>query len=508
MPIANPDPNAPLPSPQTLFINANVVGWPPGVYAVLVQGGRVAIVSRGLVVPEPDMQVVDVRGAWIAPSLADWHTHFTSAAVHTRRLSLAAYPSAAVALKAVNVALRAPQYDECGAFVATGMGPGAWADAAILNRSTLDAMCPTKPVALYFTDGRCVANTRMLVLGGYGHDTHPHGYCSRADAAALAARVLEIADPYVVDEWVGALAARVAALGITEIVDFERGDNEGDWQRRCGPKQFCTLRVRASIWPEHLDEAIAKRHTAGAGIAGTRGLVTVGPFHVVADGTLAHMTAYCKQAYANTASRGRLNYAPDDIGALCAKATGAGLAVAVHAAGDEALRIVVDQLDASEPLRESTIEHPALVDALEVPRAAALGLAASVSPTRMVHDVPLAHALWRGREGRTWPYRSLQSARLPLRFGSGGPEVPIQPWVAMACAMSRGGYQPQECLTAAEAFAASTWNGRVHVSEGERADLILIDADPLGAGAEEMRRVGVLGTMLGGNWTHRAKELA
>lgn len=258
MPIANPDSNAPFASPQTLFINANVVGWPPGVYSVLVLGGRVAIVSRGLVVPETDMQVVDVRGAWIAPvstsctrtqqhhsslthtpqSLVDWHTHFTSAAVHTRRLSLSGYPSAAVALKVVNLAIRNPEFDECGTFVAVGMRPGAWSDAAILNRSTLDAMCITKPVALYFTDGRCVANTRMLRLGGFGHDTHPHGYCSRADAAALSARLMEIADPYVVDNWVGDLATHVAALGITQIVDFEMADNEDDWKRRCGPKQF------------------------------------------------------------------------------------------------------------------------------------------------------------------------------------------------------------------------------------------------------------------------------
>lgn len=265
--------------------------------------------------------------------------------------------------------------------------------------------------------------------------------------------------------------------------------------------------MKCTISPEYLDEAIQKRHTANEPIEGTHGLITVGPFHLVADGTLAHMTAYCKQPYSNTTSRGKLFCPPDSIGALCTKATEAGLQVAVHAAGDEALRIVVDQLDAMDPLPGSTIEHPALVDALEVPRAAALGLSASVSPTRMVHDAPIAHALWRGREGRTWPYRSLQSARLPLRFGSGEPEVPIQPWVAMACAMSRASYQPQECLTGAEAFAACTWNGRGHVSEGERADLILIDADPLGAGAEEMRAVKVLGTMLGGNWTHRVKEL-
>ncbi|TXT06007.1 hypothetical protein VHUM_03768 [Vanrija humicola] len=511
MPIANPDINAPLASPQTLFINANVVGWPPGIYAVLVLGGRVAIVSRGLVVPEADMQVVDVCGAWIAPSLVDWHTHFTSAAVHMRRLSLAGYPSAAVALKVVNMALRTPEHDECGTFVAVGMRPGAWADAAILDRGALDALSSKPLVLFFFGNHSLVANSAALGLVGIDA---PDGRLFEADAFALSIKLGEMEDAEVVDGWVGELAADIAKLGVTEIVDLEMAANVAPWQRRCA-KGFDALRVHIGFYPPHLDDAVARGYKTGAPVPHTNGLVDIGPFKIITDGALSSMTAYCKAPYTNTCNRGALNYTPEEIDALCLKATKTGLRLAVHAIGDEALALVVNALGrhaaAGHPPRAgSTIEHAMLVDAPEVPRMAALGLTASVQPRHLVEDIEIAHARWTGREHMAFPYRTLLDAGVPLRFGSDTPVSPIQPWEAMACAMSREGFgevfEPQERLSAAQAFAASTWNGRVDIAEGERADLIIVDADPLTLNAEGMRKISVLATMLAGRWTYRAKR--
>jgi predicted amidohydrolase YtcJ len=51
---------------------------------------------------------------------------------------------------------------------------------------------------------------------------------------------------------------------------------------------------------------------------------------------------------------------------------------------------------------------------------------------------------------------------------------------------------------------SSTSNGKAGIEVGDRADLCIIDLDPLSATAKEFRRVKIGGTMLGGRWTHFA----
>ncbi|KAL1412335.1 hypothetical protein Q8F55_000079 [Vanrija albida] len=497
---------------QTLLTNANVVGLPRGPYTVLVARGHILKITQGLVLPGPGDDVLDARGTWVAPSLIDWHTHFSKTAINARRLALGSHTTAAGVLAAVASALRG---HDGACFVGTTVRADL-PDASLLTRAALDALA-TKPLVLFFFGNHSlVANSAALALVGKDGDT-ADGRLVEADAFALSARLSELSDPVQVDAWISQLAGEVAALGVTEIVDLEMAANVAPWQRRCA-KGFDTLRVHIGFYPPHLDDAIARGYRTGDTVPYTRGLVTIGPFKIITDGALSSMTAYCKVPYSNTCGRGALNYAPGEIDALCRRASAAGLRLAVHAIGDAALDVVLSALEGHvavgvPPVAGSTIEHAMLVDAPEVPRLVALGLTASVQPRHLVEDIELAHARWAGREHQAFPYATLAAAGIPLRFGSDTPVSPIQPWEAMACAMGRsaGGagevFEPQERLSAAQAFAASTWNGRVRLAEGERADLVLLDTDPLALDAEGMRRVRVRATMLGGRWTYRGKEL-
>ena len=68
-------------------------------------------------------------------------------------------------------------------------------------------------------------------------------------------------------------------------------------------------------------------------------------------------------------------------------------------------------------------------------------------------------------------------------LGSDAPVSPLDPWLAIATAVHRAAdgdepWHPEQAITAREALAAST-DGWGTVAVGHRADLVLLDADPL-----------------------------
>ena len=69
-------------------------------------------------------------------------------------------------------------------------------------------------------------------------------------------------------------------------------------------------------------------------------------------------------------------------------------------------------------------------------------------------------------------------------LGSDAPVSPLDPWLAVAAAVHRSAderepWHPEQAITAREALAAST-DGWGTVAAGHPADLVLLDADPLG----------------------------
>lgn len=122
-------------------------------------------------------------------------------------------------------------------------------------------------------------------------------------------------------------------------------------------------------------------------------------------------------------------------------------------------------------------------------------------------DRDVADVYWAGRTDRAFALEALAAAGVVLRLGSDAPVAPLDPWVAIAAAVerSRGGrepWHPEQRLPAALALAAST-DGHDAVTAGSRADLVVLDADPLSADPASLRTFAVAATLLGGRFTHR-----
>lgn len=465
-----------------------------GLFDVFLAEGRIAdIAPTGAL--RPRGVVLDADGAWLAPGLWDHHVHATQWALATERHPLG---HVATAAQAADEMADAPVLPD-GRRVGVGYRDALWPDAPSLE--LLDAATGGIPAYLVNADVHSVwLNTAALRREGM---SSPDGVLREAPAFEISRR-LNAADPDVADALVTAMAARAAARGVVGIVDFDLGWNEEAWERRARAG-FDLLRVSYGIYPEHLERAIAAGRRTGDAIEG--GLVRTGPLKVISDGSLGTGTAACTHPYPD-GGLGVLSVGPGELVELMTRATGAGIACAIHAIGDAANSHALDAFALTGAT--GTIEHAQLVAHADLARFARLGVAASVQPEHALDDRALVEGTWAAQTALAYPLRSLHAAGAELRFGSDAPVARLDPWRAMAAAVFRSydgrtPWREEETVPVGVALAASTAGGSRHpssVAVGARADLVLVGADPAAVDERRLREMPVHATLLDGRVTH------
>lgn len=472
-----------------------------GLYDIVLADGRIADIAPAGVLPLRG-EVLDADGAFLIPGLWDHHVHVTQAALGARRVSLEGVGSAVDA--AARMADAHPSAD--GRRIGVGMRDAFWRDAPSLE--LLDAATGSVPSYVLNADLHSVwMNSAALAREGF---TAPDGVLREGPAFEIGRR-LNAVSPTDADAAVADLARVAASRGIVGLVDLDLLWNEESWQRRVAGG-FDLLRVEFGIYPEHLERAIAAGLQTGDALrdAGTE-LVRVGPLKVITDGSLGTRTAACSHPYPHDPNdRGVLAVAPAELVRLMTTATGAGIACAIHAIGDEANRHALDAFVLSGAW--GTIEHAQLVARADIPRFARLGIGASVQPEHALDDRDLTDTIWADQTATAYPLRSLADAGVNLLLGSDAPVAPLDPWAAMASAVfrardGRAPWRAEEALPFATALAASTHGGSQHPSAievGASADLVLCAEDPRTAAEQELRGMTVRATLLGGRVTHMA----
>jgi len=434
----------------------------------------------------------DMSGRWVIPGLWDQHVHFSQWALHRTRVDLAAASSAAEAAAMVAAAPRPPAGLP---LVGVGFRDGLWPDAPTF--AALDAVIPDVPVVLLSGDLHCCW-LNSAALRAYGSANHPTGLLREEECFAIVAALDDVPDA-VLDEWVREAGEAAAGRGVVGIVDLEMTWGFEHWRRRMAAG-FDSLRVRAGVYPQFLDRAIAEGLRTGDSLGD---LLQVGPFKVITDGSLNTRTAYCMDPWPGLGEdRGMLTVEPERLVDLMGRATGAGLVPAIHAIGDAANSLV---LDAFETLGcPGRIEHAQLVSAGDFQRFAQLGVTASVQPEHAMDDRDVADRFWAGRTDRSYAWHSLLDFGAHLVFGSDAPVAPLDPWVTAAAAVSRSRdgrepWHPEQRLTAADALAASV---ETTIAVGQPADLVITETNPYTATGEQLRTMQVAATLLGGRLTH------
>lgn len=446
-------------------------------------------------------QVVDLGERWLIPGLWDNHVHFSQWAQTARRLDLSAVTSAAAAVKLV--ADRMTDAPAGETLIGFGFRDGLWREAP--HRADLDRVSGSVPVVLVSGDLHCCW-LNSAALARYGHPDHPTGLLREDDCFAVVHAIGTVEDS-VLDGWAAEAAALAATRGVVGIVDLEMEWNLEVWRRRISHGSH-SLRVQFGIYTEHLARAIDLGLATGDIVPGTHGLLSVGPYKVLTDGSLNTRTAYCFDEYPGLEgqpnSRGLLTVSPEELVPRMRLAVDAGIRPTVHAIGDHANTLALDAFEALGCT--GSIEHAQLLAPSDVPRFAALGVVASVQPDHALDDRDIAERYWAGRTDRAFMLASLLDAGAHLALGSDAPVSPLDAWVTMAAAVGRTRgdrepWHPEQAISRQAALAASA-RGRHAVAVGEVADLAVCEIDPFTASLADLRKMPVAATLIEGRFTH------
>jgi len=521
--------------PTLLLINGHIHTMErhqPEAPAVAVLGDTILAVGEDedvLDLAGPRTEVIDLAGRAVYPGFIDSHIHLASYAQGLSQVRLQGARSLEEALHLVETKIE-------------GLGPGQWVLGhgwdhnewlvpAFPTKEPLDRIAPNNPVALRRKDGHSLwVNSEALRLAGIHRDTpDPPGGCIdrdpetqeptglvRENAIELVAQKIPAPAAELEAAALEEAIAHAQQYGLTGIHDCEgsravRAFGELESSGRLG------LRVYMLIPVEELGDAIRLGLATGFGNTNLR----LGPVKIFADGSLGSQTALMLEPFQGQATN--FGVAATSRGEICdlvRQAGEAGIAAAVHAIGDRAVRQVLDVYEATQdiwrPRRlRQRIEHVQLLHPADVPRLARLGVIASMQPLHATSDRDVADRLWGERCCYAYAWRSLLDAGTALAFGSDCPVETLDPLRGIHAAVTRkrveepdvGSWYPQERISVPQAVHAYTLGAayasgedsvKGSLASGKLADMVVLDRDIFQIPPDEIPQAKVEMTVLGG----------
>lgn len=528
-------------------------GRPPQRGAVAVDAGRIVAVGgdevRALAGPRTDE--VDLGGGLLVPGFTDAHVHPVQGGLERMRCDLS------------EVEGRAGYLGHIAAYAAAHpdrewITGGGWAMASFPGgtptAAELDTVVADRPVFLPNRDHHGAwVNSRALELAGIdtGSPDPADGRIERdregaptgtlhEGAMALVGRLLPATTH--ADHVTALLEAQhyLHSLGITAWQDAILGAyaNIGDVSEaylETARDGRLTARVVGALWwdrdrgSEQLDELVERRERLRAGRFRATSV------KIMQDGIAENFTAgmldpYLDAGGARTDNRG-LSFV--DAVALREHVVGldaAGFQVHVHAIGDRAVREALDAFAAARSANGPAqarhhIAHIQVIDPGDVPRFAALGVAANMQPLWAAHEPQMDEMTipFLGAQRAAWqyPFGSLHRAGVHLAAGSDWPVSSPDPLAGIHVAVNRSqadapegtpAFLPEQALDLTTAMAAYTSGsaylngaddtGRIAV--GVLADLAVLDRDPFAGPVEQIASARVVATYVEGREVYTA----
>ncbi len=545
-----PDPTA----PDLVVSGASVItpGMPdPGATAVSIRGDRVVALTAS-----PGGEHLDSPGSVILPGLVDHHIHLLNVGLWllndrdqgVRFLDLTSVQSLEEVARLVRA--RAERLPAGTWITGSGWSQAAWGTGRLPAAGILDAASPDHPVYLARVDGHAgwVNHATMRAAGITDRTPDPGGGRIVRDAAGHATGILleranELVAPLLPqpdDDDVatafrlaaGALAARgvvevddagvLAAPGVVALnADFERYLR---LLRDTDAREPLPIRVNLMIpAPSVLAESLlsSKRDWR------ISPRIRITALKLFADGALGSRGAALTHPYADdpsTAGVPRMSSAA--IEALASRALDAGLAVATHAIGDLAVERTLDAYErilrhrpGLDP-RRLRIEHFSYAREDDFARAVRLRVVLSIQSDFNASPAEAAPlALTRTGEAnalRVYAWRRLYDMGADLLEGSDAFIMLRQPFAGYHDALTLKnaiGDGPVDSPLRAAALAmqmahlgpdGTQMPGSVE--PGARADLIVVDGNPLRVPVPDLLRLRVLATVNAGRVAFRAPD--
>jgi predicted amidohydrolase YtcJ len=425
--------------------------------------------------------------------------------------------------------------------------PGSWIRASryddakmtegrLLTRWDLDEVAPDHPVMVVQVAGHWgVANSKALELGGLDDASEaPEGGALGRDAAGHLNGVLyeralfRFAYPAVangtpimpaatLEDRLGGLQRAFAmfhAAGLTSLGDALGGPRDVALYQEAERRGLLTARVNMLLSYDAFERFRGLGLRSGFGsdrlrFGGVKGFV---------DGAIGGRTCLLEQPFTGTDDHGMQTTSTADLAEMVHTVHEAGSRLAIHANGDRAISLLLDQIEAAEailprPDAHHRIEHCSVVTSEILARMKRLGMIAAPFATYIhYHGGRLLEWYGAERMERTFAHRSFLDAGVAVAGTSDYPCGPFAPLLAMQSCVTRRGYDGVEIgtsqrITPLEALALYTTGGayasgeqaiKGRLTPGYLADFVVLGDDPLATPPDALSAIPVRATYVGG----------
>jgi len=498
---------------------------------VVVNNGRIVAIGDDHVAnPYAAATAIDLGGKLLMPGFIDSHTHIGGQP--RRYIDLTKTRSIEE--------LRGQVRDK-----AKELGPGEWitgygwsedvmAELRRPLRQDLDAAAPDNPVLITRAGGHSgVANSLALQLAGVNLETpQPEsGVIERGDDGELNGVIRERQDivnkliPKATNEEVresliGMLKEQLS-FGITSFVHATGSiESYPEWEYIYGLHRGSLPRAAIQVFWKGPEAMSAFGRRTGDGDEHLR----LGPIKIFVDGGFTGPAAFTKEPYkGETEYRGKLSLAPEELRRIIREAHAANWQLGIHAIGDAAIELTIDELAAALDESPRTdhrhyLNHFTVMPSAEaMDKMAAYDIAITQQPNfTYTLDGRYSEYLDGDRLQHNNPLRTPMDHGIHVAISSD--ILPIGPMVGIYAAVTRKGmsgnvYGADEAITVMEALRGYTLYGAYLTFEedekgslepGKLADMIVLDQDILTIDPDHIMDIRIEQTWLGGKLVYEA----
>jgi predicted amidohydrolase YtcJ len=431
----------------------------PDATAMAVTDGTIAWIGADSVgrALHPDAEVVDLKGAWVAPAFVDAHVHSTSTGLLLNGLDLTGCASLTEFLHAVR-----DHVEEHPSALVWGHGWDEtwWPERRPPTRAEIDAASGGAPVYLSRIDvhsalvSTALVERAPLARGAEGWDEN--GPLTRVAHHHVRSAAREWMGPAQRREAQLAFLRYAAAQGVASVHECAGPDISGldDLAELLELAERADLPDVVGYWGELGALETARK----LGVRGLGGDLFV-------DGAIGSRTAALRAPYSDApGTSGVLYLDAEAVGEHLVECTRNGLQAGFHVIGDAGIGEVTEGFRrAAEVLgvpalasARHRLEHLEMIGAAEAAELGRYGVTASVQPSfdaawGGMNDM-YAQRLGPERGTRLNPFSELASQGFVLAFGSDAPVTPLDPWHAVRAAVQHRtdgfGVSPRAAFTA------------------------------------------------------------
>ena len=522
---------------KTLYLNGPIypLGSPHPVSALLVEDGKIAALGPDALFAV-GAKTVDLQGRALLPAFLDAHGHLAASANSLLQVPLGTASCFDDIAQAISDFIRREHVAPGQWVLAQGYDHNQLAEGAHPTLALLDRAAPHNPVAVQHSSGHMGVFNSLALAALHitpGTPDPEGGHIGRADGALTgyleenafvqALQQVPMPDPQDLLAAFRRAQKNYAAHGISTV-------QEGMFAAQLIPLYQAlldsgALELDVVGYPGAADfEAAAAAFPHSVRQYDRR--FKLGGLKMFLDGSPQGRTAWLRSPYQGEADyRGYPTMTDSAVEDVLRRALALGVQPLAHCNGDRAVQQYLDagaRVEKDSPRLAAlrpVIIHAQLMGADQLPQAKALGFAPSFFVAHVYHwgDVH-----WNNfgpmRASAISPAGSALALGLPFTFHQDAPVIPPDMLETVWCAaerMTRSGrvLGPEQRIPVYDALRAVTANAAWQYFEedskgtlapGKRADLVILDRDPLATPPERLREVQVLATVKDGQTIYEA----